>query len=77
MPGDNPNDKIPVAQNDPTRQALGQQAFSPADNAAAPASKFDRYVSVTAQGVEHLPGGIIKAAEDAITHPLDTAKMVA
>lgn len=77
MPGDNPNDKIPVAQNDPTRQALGQQAFSPADNAAAPSSKFDRYVNVTVQGVENLPGGIIKAAGDAITHPLDTAKMVA
>ena len=70
MPGDNPNDQIPVVQNDPARQALGAQAFSP-DNAAAPSSKIDRYINVTGKGLEHLPEGIGKSALDAITHPLD------
>ncbi|MBS2000803.1 MAG: S8 family serine peptidase [Cyanobacteria bacterium SZAS LIN-5] len=76
MPGDNPNDKIPVAQNDPTRQALGQQAFSPDDSKAAPSSKLTRYADVTAKGLEHLPEGVLKAGADAFAHPLDTAIMV-
>jgi len=76
MPGDNPNDKIPIAQNDPTRQALGQQAFSPDDSKAAPSSKLSRYADVTAKGLENLPEGVLKAGADAFAHPLDTAIMV-
>ncbi len=75
MPGDNPNDQIPVPQNDPTRQALGQQAFSP-DDKAAPSSKMSRYADVTAKGLEQLPEGVLKAGADAFAHPLDTAIMV-
>jgi hypothetical protein len=75
MPGDNPNDKSTVAQIDPAREALGQQAFNP-DNAAAPSDKFSRYVAVTAKGVDNLPEGVLRAGADAFAHPVDTAMMV-
>ncbi|HNB21174.1 MAG TPA: S53 family peptidase [Candidatus Melainabacteria bacterium] len=73
----NGNDFAPEDASLTLAQAAGLGGPNLTDTTAAPDSKLSRYAQVTVEGVKNLPSGIGHSVWHSVTHPMETAEMVA